>query len=104
MKRIIIKNGTVAGFADELNLTGLEVQFYTKTRVSHIVPENCVKRFFFQLLRSCVSDTSWVAGWTRNWSGPWVVLIAKKYFGPFDDRATAICFEKEEIARMGVLK
>lgn len=103
-KRIVIKNGQICGFADEVNIDGVTFEQTEKTRVSHIVPKNCLLRMAFVALRAVVRDESRAAGWTRHWNCLWLVCIEHETFGPFTDRVEAIKFEKEKIYRQGKLK
>lgn len=96
-KRIVIKNGEVCGFADEVSFKGLEVQEYSKTRVSRIVPTSGILMIAFYVIRGLCSDESKIAAWTRVWRCQWKVLIDGKSYGPFSSRADAISFEKDEI-------
>lgn len=108
-KRIHIKGGVVTGFHDEVSFDGLEVSYIEKTRVSRIVPVAIIKRIVFYLIRSVVSDSSRIAGWTRRWEGPWQVHIGNdrtgvNRHGPFMDRSEAIVYEKRVIHEMGISK
>ena len=42
-------------------------------RGSHIVPEYIPLRLAFKALRAIVSDTSWLAAWSRTWACWWMV-------------------------------
>lgn len=103
-KRISIHNCNVAGFADELEFTGLEVSDVQTKRVSRIIPVNLLLRGLFYLIRLIVPDNSNMAEWTRGWGCEWRVMIESKVFGPFASRPEAISFEKEEIHRMGTIQ
>lgn len=64
-----------------------------QVRASHVVPVNRLKRIAFRVIRAIVDDKSAIAGWTRNWSGEWVVILSPcdgPTLGPFNDRASAI--------------
>lgn len=100
-KRIVIKNGVVCGFADEVSFKGLDVQEYNKKRVSCIVPTNGFLMVAFYVIRGLCSDESKVAAWTRVWRCQWKVLIDGKSYGPFSNRADAIVFEKDESYKQG---
>ena len=100
-KRIVIKNGEVCGFADEVSFKGLDVQEYSKKRVSRIVPTNGFLMVAFYVIRGLCSDESKIAAWTRVWRCQWKVLIDGKSYGPFSSRADAIAFEKDEIYKQG---
>ena len=100
-RRIVIRDGVIVGFADEVCLVGLQVDTFRKERVSHVVPRALLLQMVFTVLRRLFSDTSMIAGWTRRWSCQWNVRIDNTTFGPFDCREQAIKFEKEKIYRMG---
>ena len=100
-KRIVIKNGEVCGFADEVSFKGLDLQEYSKQRVSRIVPTSFLLMFSFYAIRWLCSDESRMAAWTRRWPCQWKVLIDRKSYGPFPCRDDAIAFEKEEIFKQG---
>lgn len=100
-KRIVIKNGEVCGFADEVSFKGLDVQEYSKQRVSRIVPTSFPLMVAFYVIRGLCSDESKMAAWTRRWGCQWKVVIDGESFGPFDNRADAISFEKEKIYNQG---
>lgn len=102
-KRITIKNGEVLGFADEVSFKGLDVQQYSKKRVSRIVPTNGLLMIAFYIIRALWSNESKIAAWTRTWPCQWKVLIDGKDYGPFSSRIDAIAFEKEEIYKQGKL-
>ncbi|RJX82292.1 hypothetical protein [Pseudomonas sp. LS-2] len=102
-RRIVIKNGVVAGFADELSLEGLDVREYAKNRVSHVVPRRWPLRMAFAVLRGLVADKSRIASWTRTWNCDWTVIIKDEAFGPFTMRERAIEFEKKHIYQQGAL-
>ena len=80
-KRIVIKNGEVCGFANEVSFKGLDVQGYSKKRVSRIVPTNGFLMIAFYVIRGLCSDESKVAAWTRVWRCQWKVLIDGKEIG-----------------------
>ena len=102
-RRIVIGNGSITGFHDEVSFDGLELSKYEKKRVSRIVPRNTLARIAFILLRLVVNDTSSIAAWTRTWPCNWIVVIDQETFGPFSDRIKAIEFEKEKIYLQGKL-
>ena len=45
----------------------------TVRRASHIVPVSLPLRLAFKALRAAVSDTSWLAAWSRTWACWWMV-------------------------------
>ena len=97
MKAIVIKNGTVQ-MVDDPQLRGVvsPLGMVTKTRASHVVPVNPIKRVAFRALRALASDTSRVSGWTRKWKGPWVSDLSPSggpCLGPFPERGLAIQWE-----------
>ena len=101
MRRIVIKHGCAAGFADEMSLPLVNAQ---TRRVSTIVPQNVLLRCTFAVLRSLVADSSRVAAWTRTWRCVWLVRIARATYGPFRNRSEAIKFEKGLIQGSGVME
>lgn len=101
--RLTIKDGRVAGFADDIAQAGIKLEGATKTRVSRILPRNWLLRLMFSFIRSFVKDNSKIAEWTRKWSCEWLVFIDDKQYGPFTDRAKAIECEKEELYKSGKL-
>ncbi len=102
-RRIVIRNGTVTGFADEVNFAGLTVTRFDKKRVSRVLPTGRFQRGCFLMLRALVSDESKAAAWTRLWRCHWNVKIDNESHGPFESRSAAILFEKEFIYRQGKL-
>lgn len=102
-RRIVIRNGTVTGFADEVNFAGLTITGFDKKRVSRVLPAGRFQRACFLVLRAVVSDESKAAAWTRLWRCQWNVQIDKETHGPFASRSAAILFEKEFIYRQGKL-
>ena len=102
-KRIIIKNGVVSGFADEVSFEGVQLLDYQKKRVSRIVPVSLTLRLAFYFIRTIFSDESFMAAWTRGWQCSWLVLIDKEKYGPFKSRGKAIQFEKQKIYAQGKL-
>ncbi|MCQ9090675.1 hypothetical protein [Vibrio alginolyticus] len=102
-KRIVIKQGEVIGFADEVSFEGLTLEIYDKKRVSKIVPTNFFLMLAFYALRLVCSDNSKLAGWTRVWRCSWKVVIDGEEFGPFQKRIDAINFEKDKIYEQGKL-
>lgn len=102
-RRIVIKDGVITGFSDEVNFASLGITEITQKRVSRIKPTNWFKRQCFDIIRSLVDDKSEVAEWTRHWDCSWTVYIDEKTYGPFNSRPEAIRFEKEEIYQQGKL-
>ncbi|HCG2921387.1 hypothetical protein ACV1DG_22960 [Aeromonas hydrophila] len=102
-KRIVIKGGEVCGFADEVSFLGLDVQAFSQQRVSRIVPTSFLLMAAFLVIRKMCPDKSKLAAWTRRWGCEWKVLIDGETYGPFQDRAEAIAFEKEKIYQQGKL-
>lgn len=102
-KRLVIRDGVVTGFADEVSFDGLDVAKVDKQRVSHVLPASFVKRVLFVVLRLLVGEQGRVANWTRQWSGDWLVVIDRHHYGPFTSRAQAINFEKNKIYTQGKL-
>ena len=102
-KHYIIKGGVLTGFSDDLDLIRTDMDIVSKRRVSRIVPNNLVLRCLFYLIRSCTSDSTRIAGWTRRWNCAWVVVINSFEYGPFMDRSNAIYFEKDLLYRKGIL-
>lgn len=102
-RRIVIRDGTVTGFADEVNFVGLTVMGFDRKRVSRVLPTGRFQRVCFLVLRAVVSDESKAAEWTRVWRCQWNVQIDNESHGPFDSRSAAILFEKEFIYRQGKL-
>lgn len=102
-RRIVIKNGVITGFSDEVDFNSLGITEIARKRVSHIRPTNWLMRQCFRIIRSLVNDKSKVAEWTRHWECSWTVYIDDKTYGPFNSRQEAIRFEKEEIYQQGKL-
>jgi hypothetical protein len=68
----------------------------TTRRASHVVPQNHLLRVLFRLLRSCVSDDSRCAGWTRRWHCRWLAdlrISGGPVLGPYAIRQQAIVQE-----------
>lgn len=102
-RRIVIRNGTVTGFADKVDFAGLTVTGLDKKRVSRVIPTGWFQRACFLLLRALDSDESKAAAWTGHWRCQWNVQIDYEKHGPFESRSAAIHFEKELIYRQGKL-
>lgn len=102
-KHILIKNGIVSGFADEVSFKGFDVIDYEKKRVSHLIPASFIKKIVFIIIRAVFSEQSKITEWTRHWHCSWLVVIDQKYYGPFEDRQDAIRFEKQKIYKQGKL-
>jgi hypothetical protein len=72
-----------------------------KIRASHVLPANVFLRAVFNLIRSCCTDTSRVAAWTRRWACEWIVdtspLGGGILEGRWRDRIKAIDAEVEAI-------
>ena len=69
-------------------------------RISRIVPENPLLRFLFLFLRKTFGDKGKVANWTRRWKCRWIVQFKDgKVLGPFNERASALQAEIEELSR-----
>lgn len=102
-KRIIIKNGQVTGFIDEVSFAGLDVIKQETVRVSHVIPENRVLACAFRLIRAVSNDKSRLSNWTRTWSCNWLVVIDGQRYGSFSEREAAIKFEKQKIYEQGKL-
>lgn len=100
-KRLLIQNGIVTGFSDEIAVQGLSINTVSKVRVSHILPCSFFARILFILIRSVVSDESALASWTRLWRCKWLVKIDGVNYGSFASRVDAITFEKNKIYEMG---
>lgn len=68
-------------------------------RATHIIPANCVKRFFFRLIRRITGDGKHLLPlerWTRRWRGPHLADLRPsggRIAGPFYNREKAIAFE-----------
>lgn len=96
-KTIVIRGGEVTAVDNPaLSPVLAKVGSVTKTRASHVVPLDPVKRVAFRALRAVFPDTSRVAGWTRTWVGPWVADLGPSngpILGPFALRSTAIAAE-----------
>ena len=96
----IDEEGNIITFAEELkevNPKIYEEVKHTKKRVSHILPENPLKRIVFKVLRKLFGDEGKIADWTRNWKGKWILVIDGEVKGEFESRKDAIEFEKGEI-------
>lgn len=102
-KRLMIKDGVVHGFEDEICFPATEHKILSRRRVSRVVPAGSIARVLFRGLRLVFSDNSWVAQQTRRWRGQWLVEIGDEWFGPFIDRPTAIAFEKEKVFLLGLM-
>jgi len=76
----------------------------TRQRASRIVPQNVFLRVLFRVLRSCVSDASGCAGWTRRWRCPWLAdlrLSGGPILGPFPIRQQALAAEVDWLTEHG---
>ena len=100
-RRIVIRNGTVTGFADEVSFAGLTVTGFDKKRVSRVLPTGRFQRGCFLVLRALVNDESKAAAWTRRWRCQWNVQIDSESHGPFLSRSAAILLEKDFIYTQG---
>ena len=85
----------------------LGVKVEAKQRASHIVPVNLPLRMIFWVIRSVVSDESWIAAFTRKWSCLWRVDLRKsggEIHAPFKTRDEAVEFEHSWVeARLGAI-
>lgn len=69
-------------------------------RISHILPVNPVKRAAFRLLRRLFGDAGKVSAWTRNWAGPWeVIMIGNGERFTHPSRAVCLAWEHEAALR-----
>ncbi len=102
-KRIVIKNGTVTGFADDVEKLGIKMVGANSKRVSVILPQNRVLRLLFTKVRAHVSDNSLVASLSRLVPCNWMVIIDDTEHGPYKSRKAAIAFEKQYIFDQGKL-
>lgn len=76
----------------------------TTRRVSHVVPQNQLLRLVFRILRTCVTDDSRCAAWTRRWRCRWLAdlrISAGPVLGPFPNRQQAIAAEIDWFTRHG---
>ena len=95
----IKRDGTIETM-DEVPFEELQLQVATisQERVSHIWPANLVKHIAFRLLRWAFGDTGLIAQWTRNWRGPWtVVIIASREAYTHPSRRVCVAWEKEKL-------
>ena len=97
MRRVVIKDGIVAGFVDEVALPLRDVE---TVRVSWVVPADPMLRVLFSLLRFCAGESGQVAAWTRSWRCDWLVEVQGETHGPFKDRLEAIRFEKRRVQEL----
>lgn len=102
-KRIVIKNGTITGFADDIENLGIKLNNAKQKRVSIIVPQNGILRWLFTKIRAHVSDSSLVASMSRMFPCKWVAVIDGKQSVPFNSRHAAIEYEKQIIYKQGKL-
>ncbi|EGQ9743463.1 hypothetical protein FWP33_13195 [Vibrio parahaemolyticus] len=102
-KRIVIKNGTITGFADDIETLGIKVKNAKQKRVSIIVPQNDILRWLFTQVRAHVSDSSLVASMSRMVPCKWVAVIDGNESAPFNSRHAAIEYEKQIIYKQGKL-
>ncbi|NWC84306.1 hypothetical protein HX798_29100 [Pseudomonas putida] len=102
-RRIVVKDGVVCGFHDEINFEGLTLESYEKKRVSKIIPDNFFLRGLFYILRIGFGEVGVVSDWTRSWRCTWLLVIDADSKGRFHDRQEAIRFEKELIFQQGKL-
>ena len=65
-------------------------------RLTHVEPVNGLLRMLFYLIRRSVSDTSWLAAFTRTWPCKWRARVFNgPILGPFALRRSAIDAERE---------
>ena len=68
-------------------------------RASHVLPNSFLPRILFRIIRTCVSDQSRFAEWTRNWRVLWRVdaspVGGEILEGRWANRAAAIEAEVE---------
>lgn len=102
-RRIVVKDGVVCGFHDEVNFEGLTLESYEKERVSKIIPDNLCLRVCFYILRIGFGEVGIVSDWTRSWRCIWLLVVDAESKGRFHDRQEAIRFEKELIFQQGKL-
>ena len=102
MKRILIKNSTMVGFADECLL---DMESGEITRVSEIMPSEAMLRACFRLCRRLGNDKSVLANWTRTWRCEWrLTVFDSGETKLFADRGEAILYEKDVIRRSKLME
>lgn len=90
-------DGTICGVSSPITV-GLGLP---SKRASHVEPVNRALRFMFHVIRSRVSDNSWLAKITRMCPCQWRVRILDSgtILGPFNKRSKAIDAEVALINR-----
>ena len=91
-------DGTITGLGDiEMD----DVTVVIRVRASVIVPAGAIKRLWFKLLRRIFGDDGKVASWTRQWKGPWtVVLLATGQTHTATYRDECIRWEEQRLNEM----
>ena len=67
-------------------------------RVGHVWPRRRLVRWAFRVLRRIFGGDGWVAEWTRNWGGEWIVVLAgsgKRLPGVYASHDAAVTAEIE---------
>ena len=67
----------------------------TKTRASHVLPANPIKRAAFRVIRFFAGDTGHIAQWCRNWRGPWLVYWKGDRKPSFSNVSRRVCIRWE---------
>jgi hypothetical protein len=66
-----------------------------KTRASHVLPANPIKRAAFRVIRFFSGDNGRVAQWCRNWRGPWLVYWKGDRKPSFGHVSRRVCIKWE---------
>lgn len=92
----IAPDGTVSAIADE---TAQDIATAlgdpVKTRASHVLPANPIKRAAFRVIRFFAGDTGHIAQWCRNWRGPWLVYWKGDHKPSFSNVSRRVCIRWE---------
>jgi hypothetical protein len=102
-RRIVVKDGVVCDFTNEVNFEGLTLESYEKKTCIKIIPSNLCLRVCFYILRIGFGEAGIVSDWTRSWRCIWLLVVDAESKGRFYDRQEAIRVEKELIFQQGKL-
>lgn len=92
----VAQDGTVSAIAGE---TAQDIATAlgdpVKTRASHVLPANPIKRAAFRVIRFFSGETGHIAQWCRNWRGPWLVYWKGDRKPSFGHVSRRVCIKWE---------
>jgi|TARA_Y100000310_G_scaffold98201_1_gene95899 hypothetical protein len=102
---IIERDGTMRAIVDDVGDLFDGARSVTVRRASHVVPVGRVRGIVYRAIRSVISDHGRMAGWTRCWSGPWLVDLSlvggPSVLGVYATRRVALDAERAWLVEKG---